>query len=126
MPGARQKLQAELSILSSLPLIDPSRVPKRALTPVAGALESWRGEKRKEDNEKKLEFVWADHSGSYLTSVTFTLKKEGKATRLEIHERGWKQAHLGNAFDNCSGWTIYLTYLKAYLMLGKDLRTEKQ
>jgi uncharacterized protein YndB with AHSA1/START domain len=75
--------------------------------------------------EKMFEFVWMDHSGAYLTTVTFTLKKKGKLTHLEIHERGWKQEHLGNAFDNCSGWTIYLTYLKAYLLLGKDLRTEK-
>jgi uncharacterized protein YndB with AHSA1/START domain len=75
--------------------------------------------------EKKLEFVWEDHKKKYLTTVTFTLKKKGKLTELTIHERGWKQSDLANAFDNCSGWTIFLDYLKAYLMYGKDMRTEK-
>jgi uncharacterized protein YndB with AHSA1/START domain len=75
--------------------------------------------------EKKLVFRWADHKGKYLTTVTFTLKKQGRLTELSIQERGWKQADLANAFDNCSGWTIFLDYLKAYLMYGKDMRTEK-
>ena len=73
---------------------------------------------------KKLEFRWADHKGKYLTTVTFTLKKKGKRVELEIHERGWKPAALDNAFDNCSGWTTYLDYLKAYLLNGIDLRTK--
>jgi len=73
--------------------------------------------------EKKLEFRWANYSG-YLTTVTFTLKKKGKLTELEIHERGWKQADLENAFGNCSGWTTFLDYLKAYVLHGTDLRTK--
>ena len=75
--------------------------------------------------EKKLEFRWADHPGKYLTTVTFTLKKKGKLIELAIEERGWKQADLNNAFDNCSGWSMYQDYLKAYLLHGIDLRTEK-
>ncbi|MBI5060413.1 SRPBCC domain-containing protein [candidate division KSB1 bacterium] len=76
-------------------------------------------------SEKKLEFLWEDHTKKYLTTVTFTLKKKGKLVELEIHERGWKQAHLKNAFSNCEGWTTFLAYLKSYLMHGKDLRHEK-
>jgi uncharacterized protein YndB with AHSA1/START domain len=72
---------------------------------------------------KKLEFRWADHTGKYLTTVTFTLRKKGKLTELGIRERGWKQSDLANAFDNCNGWTTFLDYLKAYLMKGIDLRT---
>ncbi len=75
--------------------------------------------------EKKLVFRWADHKGKYLTTVTFALKKKSKLTELTIKEQGWKQSDLSNAFDNCSGWTIFLDYLKAYVMFGKDLRTEK-
>ena len=74
---------------------------------------------------KKLEFRWADHKGKYLTTVTFTLKRAGRLTELEIHERGWKRNDLSNAFDNCSGWTMFLDYLKAYLLHGIDLRTEE-
>ena len=75
--------------------------------------------------DRKLEFRWADHKGKYLTTVTFTLKKKPRFIELEIHERGWKRADLENAFDNCSGWTTFLDYLKAYLMNGSDLRTKK-
>jgi uncharacterized protein YndB with AHSA1/START domain len=72
---------------------------------------------------KKLEFRWADHKGKYLTTVTFTLRRKGKRIELEIHERGWKPADLENAFENCSGWTMFLDYLKAYVTSGIDLRT---
>jgi ribulose bisphosphate carboxylase small subunit len=75
--------------------------------------------------EKKLEFMWADHTNKYLTTVTFTLRKKGKLVELEIHESGWKQAHLKNAFANCEGWTTFLAYLKAYVTKGIDLRHEK-
>ena len=75
--------------------------------------------------ERKLEFRWADHKGKYLTTVTFTLKRKSKLVELEIHERGWKPADLQNAFDNCSGWTTFLDYLKAYVIHGTDLRTVK-
>lgn len=74
--------------------------------------------------EKKLEFRWEDHKGKYYTTVTFTLKKKGKLTELEIHERGWKQGDLKNAFSNCEGWTTYLCYLKAYVTKGVILRTK--
>ena len=73
--------------------------------------------------EKKLEFTWPSHSGKYKTTVTFTLKKKGQLTQLEIHERGWKQSDLANAFSNSEGWTTYLCYLKTYLMFGKTMRT---
>lgn len=76
--------------------------------------------------EKKLEFVWANWNRKYLTTVTFTLKSTGKATQLEIHERGWNERDLANAFGNCTGWSTYLAYLKAYLIWGIDLRTEKE
>ena len=75
--------------------------------------------------DKKLEFRWANNPAKYLTTVTFTLKKKGKLIELAIEERGWKQADLSNAFDNCSGWSSYQDYLKAYLLHGIDLRTEK-
>ena len=74
---------------------------------------------------KKFEFHWADHQHKYLTTVTFTLKKKSKYVELEIHERGWKPADLENAFMNCSGWTMILDNLKAYVLHGIDLRTEK-
>jgi uncharacterized protein YndB with AHSA1/START domain len=74
--------------------------------------------------EKVFEFHWLSHNKKYLTTVTFTLKRKGKLTELEIHERGWTQADLDNAFDNCSGWTMYLDYLKAYLLHGVNLRTK--
>jgi uncharacterized protein YndB with AHSA1/START domain len=74
---------------------------------------------------KKLEFTWPSHSGKYLTTVTFTLKKKGKLTELSIHERGWKQSDQKNVFSNCEGWTTYLCYLKTYLMFGKTMRTDK-
>jgi uncharacterized protein YndB with AHSA1/START domain len=73
--------------------------------------------------EKQYEFRWANHKGKYLTRITFTLRKKSKLIELEIHERGWRQADLQNAFDNCSGWTMFLDYLKAYLTKGIDLRT---
>ncbi len=71
----------------------------------------------------QVEFCWASHKGTYLTTVTFALRRKGKATELEIRECGWAAADLGNAFDNCNGWTMYLDYLKAYLLYGIDLRT---
>ena len=77
------------------------------------------------EKNKVLAFRWADHKGKYLTTVTFTLKKKGKLTELEIEECGWKPADSDNAFENCSGWTMFLDYLKAYLLKGYDLRTVK-
>ncbi len=71
---------------------------------------------------KGLEFRWQDHSGRYLTTVTFTLRRKGKSVELEIRERGWRRADLANALDNASGWTMFLDYLKAYLVHGIDLR----
>jgi uncharacterized protein YndB with AHSA1/START domain len=75
---------------------------------------------------KKLEFVWPNWNGKYQTTVTFTLHKKGRKTQVVIHERGWTQSDLKNAFGNCEGWTTYLAYLKAYLSRGIDLRTVKQ
>jgi uncharacterized protein YndB with AHSA1/START domain len=69
-----------------------------------------------------LEFLWEDHTKTYLTMVTFTLKKKGKLVELQIQERGWKQAHLKNAFANCEGWTTFLAYLKAYVTNNVVLR----
>jgi hypothetical protein len=75
--------------------------------------------------ERKLEFRWADCTNHYLTTVTMTLKKKPHYIELEIHERGWKPADVEHAFMNCNGWSIYLDYLKAYLLHGIDLRTVK-
>jgi uncharacterized protein YndB with AHSA1/START domain len=75
--------------------------------------------------EKKLEFRWADHKKRYLTTVTMTLKKRPRWIELEIWERGWKPADLENAFMNCNGWSMFLDCLKAYLLHGVDLRTER-
>ncbi len=72
---------------------------------------------------KKLEFRWTNHQGTYLTTVTFVLKRKGKLTGFEISERGWKPGHLKNAFDNCSGWSSFQDYLKAYLLKRLDLHT---
>jgi len=74
---------------------------------------------------KKLEFRWANDNYRYLTTVTMTLKKNAHYVELEIQERGWKPADLHNAFGNCNGWTMFLDYLKAYLLHGVHLRTEK-
>ena len=98
------------------------------LTPVLWEWKKWGRHMQwptRVQKNKKMEFRWAEHTGKYLTTVTFSLKRHGKFTELEIQERGWKQADLGNAFDNCSGWTMFLDYLKAYVLKGIDLRTEK-
>ena len=75
--------------------------------------------------ERKLEFRWADRKSHYLTTVTMTLRKKQRYIELEIHERGWKPADIENAFMNCNGWSMYLDYLKAYLLHRIDLRTVK-
>jgi uncharacterized protein YndB with AHSA1/START domain len=99
-----------------------------ALTPVHWQWKKWGRHAQLPtvvQKDRKLEFHWTDHKGQYLTTVTFTLKRKPKFIELEIHERGWKQADLENAFENCSGWTMFLDYLKAYLLHGTDLRTVK-
>ena len=75
--------------------------------------------------EKKLEFVWQNWNKKYMTTVTFTLAKKGRFTKVQITERGWTNSDLTNVLGNCEGWTQYLAYLKAYLLYGKDLRSEK-
>ena len=75
--------------------------------------------------ERKLEFRWAGCTKHYLTTVTMTLKKKPHFIELEIHERGWKPMDVQNAFMNCNGWSMYLDYLKAYLLHRIDLRTAK-
>lgn len=99
------------------------------LTPVEWYWKKWGKHYQwptKFQKEKLLEFVWEDHKGNYLTTVTFKLAKKGKRhTELQIHEHGWQQADLKNAFDNCQGWTIFLCYLKAWVEEGIDLRTKK-
>lgn len=95
------------------------------LTPVIWEWKEWGRHTQRPSlfqPERKLEFHWRSHGQKYLTTVTFTLRRKGKGAELEIHERGWPPADVGNAFDNCSGWTTYLDNLKAYLVHGVDLR----
>jgi hypothetical protein len=47
-----------------------------------------------------------------------TLRKKARCLEPEIRGRGWKPADLENAFLNCGGRTMFLDYLKAYLLHG--------
>jgi uncharacterized protein YndB with AHSA1/START domain len=100
----------------------------RALTPV---FYTWKSCGRHAlwptvfHEEKKLEFRWANGTSHYLTTVTMTLRKKPRYIELEICDRGWKPADIENAFLCCNGWSMFLDYLKAYLLHGIDLRTVK-
>jgi hypothetical protein len=74
---------------------------------------------------RELEFRWADHSQSYLTTVAMRLRKKGALIDIEIRERGWPPADLANAFENCSGWSAFLDHLRAYVLHGIDLRARR-
>lgn len=58
----------------------------------------------------------------YHTVVRFDFFRAKGRTPLHASERGWKAGDARSAFSHCQGWTELITYLKAYLIYGLDLR----
>jgi uncharacterized protein YndB with AHSA1/START domain len=70
---------------------------------------------------KEVVMLMPDWENKYLTTVRFEfLRKDGK-TIFRVHESGYPTKHLKQAFMMCEGWTEFHTYLKAYLLTGKDV-----
>lgn len=76
--------------------------------------------------EKFLEFYWPLHgSKGKLSLVRFEFEAKQGVVTLKISESGWTQKGLPYAFENCQGWTEFMSYLQAYVMWKKDMRTQR-
>jgi uncharacterized protein YndB with AHSA1/START domain len=70
---------------------------------------------------ERIEYVVPAMSGKYMITVTFEfVQRTPRQTIFRIHEKGYKQGDLKDAFMMCEGWTEFHTYLKAYLKWGVD------
>ena len=68
---------------------------------------------------------WHKTDESYDVAVIFEFEKlDNGDTMLSISEEGWKTDAVGlkGSYENCGGWAQTLTYLKAYIEHGIDLR----
>ncbi|UCD75203.1 MAG: SRPBCC domain-containing protein [Phycisphaerales bacterium] len=76
------------------------------------------------ENEK-IVFSWEAYKVDYDVTCTFTFESiNDGATRVTVHETGWKrdEAGLASSFAQCNGWTHMLMCLKARLEHDIDLR----
>ncbi len=76
--------------------------------------------------EKFVEFYWPLYgSKNKLSLVRFEFSEKKGIVTVKITETGWSSSGLEYAFGNCQGWTEFLMTLKAYVLLKKDLRTQR-
>ena len=68
----------------------------------------------------------ADVHAGYQTEVTmrFAPIDDGKRTRVEIEEKGWRETAGGltASYNNCMGWSQMLAAMKAWVEHGINLR----
>jgi uncharacterized protein YndB with AHSA1/START domain len=78
------------------------------------------------DVNEKLVCSWQGWQVEQSTTWTMIFEPlEGGATRVVIHETGWRsdQRGLESSYAHCHGWTHMLLCLKAFLEHGIDLRS---
>lgn len=66
---------------------------------------------------EKIVFEWNAMGVDYKTRAEFTFEDKNSKIMVKIRETGWEmnQAGIKSAFGNCSGWTEFLNYLKAFI-----------
>src|SRR5271170_2476660 len=118
-------------------LTDPSEITKwflakAQLTPRRGGRYdfTWQGGYRHEAavlefvQNRRLTLEWPG-VGRGITRVTFSVRREGMGTRLEVRHTGYRRtpAWLEMYGGTQSGWAYYLMNLKSVLEHGHDLRS---
>jgi uncharacterized protein YndB with AHSA1/START domain len=101
--------------------------------PIAGQVVHWTWASGDEadvhvlelEMNEKLVCSWQGWQVEQATTWTMILEPlDGGATRLSVHETGWRsdQRGLESSYAHCYGWTHMLLCLKAFLEHGVDLR----
>jgi uncharacterized protein YndB with AHSA1/START domain len=80
------------------------------------------------DVNEKLVCSWKAWQVEQSTTWTMIFESlDGSATRLSVHETGWRsdQRGLESSYRHCHGWSHMLLCLKAHLEHGADLRSDQ-